>query len=262
MINLTDIEEKLPLLKEEFLNNKPFNYVVIDDFCDEIKLNNCLEKIKASSKKNMNKSRDYIFAKNKYEKSDFNLICSDLDFLKTELTSDRFKAVLSKLTGSDVFVDPNFHGGGLHQGGEGSFLDMHVDFNYHPEEPTWFRDLNILLYLNPNWKEEYGGELKLAHKDRPKELFEIQPLFNRAVIMQTRNYTFHGYDPISFPDGEYRRSIATYAYQIHENPSDSTRTTVWYPKNSGGIKKLLGLMAPTLVKIKSKVLPSSTSKNK
>lgn len=262
MINFDFLESNLDGLKSEFQKNKPFSFVVVDDFCDETKLFNCLEEIKASSTKNMNKSRDYIFAKNKYEKSDFNLICTNLDILKKELTSDRFNSVLSNLTGNDVFVDPNFHGGGLHQGGEGSFLDMHVDFNYHPEEPTWFRDLNILLYLNPNWKEEYGGELKLAHKDKPKELFEIQPVFNRAVIMQTRDYTFHGYDPISFPDGEFRRSIATYAYQIHENQSQDARTTVWYPKNSGAIKRLLGLMAPTLVKIKSTVLPSGTSKNK
>lgn len=139
---------------------------------------------------------------------------------------------------------------------------MHVDFNYHPENSTWFRDLNILLYLNPDWKKEYGGELKLAHGDNEQDIYEIEPLFNRAVIMQTRDFTYHGYDTINFPDGDFRRSIASYAYQLHEAPSEEARTTVWYPKNSGVMKRMLGKYAPSLVKIKSRFLPSGTSKNK
>jgi len=262
MINFDKLEENIDKLRVDFENNKPFEYLIIDDFCDSTKLQSALKAVIQESTSNLNKSRDYIFAKNKYEKSDFNLLSEDLNELKKDLVSSRFNEFLSNLTGSVNFVDPSFHGGGLHQGGEGSFLDMHVDFNYHPEESSWFRDLNILIYLNPNWKKEYGGQLKLSHKNSPSEVYEIEPLFNRAVIMKTRDYTFHGYDPINFPKGDFRRSIAAYAYEIHEKPIAPARTTVWYPKNSGIIKKALGRLAPQLVKVKSKVLSSGTSKNK
>ena len=58
-----------------------------------------------------------------------------------------------------MFIDADFYGGGIHQGKAGSFLDMHADFNYHPLKEHWFRNLNLLLYLNKDWKKEYAGEL-------------------------------------------------------------------------------------------------------
>jgi hypothetical protein len=157
-------------------------------------------------------------------------------------------------------MDKEFHGGGLHQGGIGSYLDMHTDFNYHPVHKNWFRNLNILLYLNKDWKQEYGGRLKLRHSVTGK-MREIEPTFNRCVIMFTRDYTLHGYEPINFPLGEYRRSIAAYAYTEIETPV-SAHSTTWYPENSNSIKQFIGKQWPHLVKIKNSVFGSATTKNK
>ena len=210
----------------------------------------------------INKSRDFIFAKNKFEKSKFEELSPEFQQLKNDLISDRFKRVLKEIVGKEVFIDSEFHGGGLHQGGKDSFLNMHVDFNYHPLHENWFRDINILLYLNKDWKPEYGGELKLrdgrAKGSRP---ILIEPIFNRAVIMFTRDYTFHGYDKISFPEGKYRRSIAAYGYSIQE-PTEVARTTVWYPEEGGILKRTLGKHMPKLVKLKSSIWGSGTNKNK
>ena len=68
---------------------------------------------------------------------------------------------LSFLTNKETFVDPKNHGGGLHQGKKNSFLDMHLDYNYHPLNQNWWREMNLLLYLNKDWKNSYGGHLKL-----------------------------------------------------------------------------------------------------
>ena len=210
MINFEHIEEKKDELKSEFLSYS-VEHVVVDNFIKIDSIDKLLEEIPNPVNAGINKSRDYFFAKNKYEKSGFSNYGHFLAELEKDLLSDRFQSLLSFVTGEKVFIDPEFHGGGLHQGGVGSFLNMHADFNYHPFKKNWFRNLNILIYLNPDWKEEYGGQLKLRHKSSG-ESFEIEPLLNRCVIMFTRDYTLHGYDEIFFPEGTYRRSIAAYAY--------------------------------------------------
>ena len=262
MINFNALEENLDADRGIFLSAKPIEHLVIDGFCDEASLGRALKSIPDPEVSGANKSRDYFFAKNKFEKADFDLLCPELAQLKTELMSLRFAAWISALTGEKIFIDPSFHGGGIHQGGRDSFLDMHVDFNYHPRSPSWFRTVNILLYLNKDWQSEYGGQLKLAdgRLEKPNATL-VEPLFNRAVVMFTRDYTLHGYDPINFPQGSYRRSIAAYGYN-QMACEGRVRTTVWYPEESGRVKQFLGRHMPKLVRIKSALLGSGTYKNK
>lgn len=259
MINFDNLNQ---ISSEDFTNASPFEHLVIDNFCDEKKLLIALKNIESASHSDLNKSRDLIFAKNKFEKSNFNLMCDELSDLKNDLLSLKFSEFLNNITDEDIFIDPDFHGGGLHQGGKDSYLNMHVDFNYHPMHKNWFRNVNILIYLNKDWKCDFGGELKLRDgRVKNSVPILIEPVFNRAVIMFTRDYTFHGYDKINFPDGEFRRSIAAYGYSIKE-PDEAVRTTVWYPENEGLIKSFLGKHMHKIVKLKSQIWGSSTSKNK
>lgn len=260
MINFTTIENRLSALSQEFQHQTPFSFVIIDDFADPVKLHKILDTFPVPGTNNLNKSRDYIFAKNKYEKANFKEVSAECSEIYQDFISERFQNIICQITNQNVFIDREFHGGGIHQGGEGSFLDMHVDFNYHPLHKNWFRNLNILLYLNPGWKPEYGGQLKLKHT-QTGEYTEIEPLFNRCVIMFTRDYTLHGYDPISFPPGKFRRSIATYAYNIDANPQNQ-RSTLWIPETTSPLKKIIGQHWPNLVKFKSTVFGSGTAKNK
>ena len=262
MINFEALEAKLSELSSSFANAEPFEHIVIDDFCNSEKLNEAIKLIPDANDSGVNKSRDFIFAKNKYEKSKFDEISPEFKRLKEEFVSCRFKNIIKEITGREIFIDPSFHGGGLHQGGKDSFLNMHVDFNYHPLYRNWFRDINILLYLNKDWKKEYGGELKLRDgRNKGTRPILIEPIFNRAVIMFTRDYTFHGYDKINFPEGNYRRSIAAYGYTIQE-PTEEARTTIWYPENEGFVKSFLGRHMPKIIRYKSKILGSGTNKNK
>lgn len=247
-------------LKKEFHSNI-LEFVVIDNFLDEDFMEELYTDFPNPEQENISKSRDYIFAKNKYEKSNLSVVSDSFSSLKGELLSEKFKSFLKELTDEDVFVDPEFHGGGLHQGGKGSYLNMHTDFNYHPEKNNWFRNLNILIYANKNWEEKYKGELKLENKNTGKKA-KIEPLFNRCVIMFTRDYTLHGYDAINFPDGDYRRSIAAYAYSIDDSNNKKVSSTKWYVEDAGPIKSFIGLHWPKLVKIKTKIFGSATSKNK
>jgi len=257
MVNLQFLEDNKERLRMEYLLARPFPYLVIDHFCDPVKL----ERMYAAIPELKNKSRDYIFAHNKFEKSNYRELGPGFEELYNDLSSKRMNDFLSFISNQDVFVDPANHGGGLHQGRKNSFLDMHLDFNYHPLHKHWYRQLNLLLYLNKDWKPEYKGHLKLVDL-RSGEEKELEVPFNRMIIQQTCAYTLHGYELTHFPEGQYRTSIATYAYCIHNTLVEKPRTTDWVVKDGKLVKKAIAAIYGPAVRIKNKLFGSGTAKNK
>ncbi|GAA4736714.1 2OG-Fe(II) oxygenase [Flavisolibacter ginsenosidimutans] len=256
MIDFAFLEEQREDLRLNFLLAKPFSHLVIDNFCEEEKL----LQLHAELPEIQTKSRDYVFAANKFEKSRIKDISPLFAELYNDLTSDRFQTFLRFVSNEAVFVDKDFHGGGIHQGKKNSFLDMHIDFNYHPLHKFWYRHLNLLLYLNKDWKVEYGGHLKLKDM-RSGEQKSIAVPFNRMIVQLTGKYTLHGYDLTHFPDGMYRTSIAAYAYCLHQNHVEKPRTTDWHPQDGSAIKNLLARIYDPAVKMKNKFFGSSTARN-
>lgn len=256
MIDFDRLENNKEQLRLQFLLAKPFPHLVIDQFCFPDKAELLLQQIPDLQ----TKSRDYVFAANKFEKSTFSGISPLLKELHDDLLSDRYQQFLKFVTNEDVFVDPKFHGGGIHQGKKNSFLDMHIDFNYHPLNKHWYRNLNMLFYLNKDWKPEYGGHLKLEDL-RSGEKKAIEVPFNRMVIQQTRKYTLHGYDMTHFPDGMYRTSIASYGYTIHRHHIEKPRTTDWHVGDDEPVKRFLAWIYDPAVKIKNKLFGSATAKH-
>lgn len=257
MIDFDFLEKTQEELRLQYLTNKPFSHLIIDSFCDKEKLLKLKEQIPELN----NKSRDYMFANNKFEKSNYKELGVLFKEIYDDFRSERFNRFLSHISAKEVFVDPKNHGGGIHQGKKNSFLDMHLDFNYHPLKKNWYRQMNLLLYLNTDWKEEYGGHLKL--KDlRSGEEKEIGVPFNRLIIQECGPYTLHGYDMTNFPQGNYRTSIATYAYTKHLSLIEKPRTTDWFPDdNASGIKKFSAKHYNKAVRIKNKLFGSGTAKN-
>ena len=257
MINLDFLEANKEKLRLEYLLAKPFPYLAIDNFCDAEKL----DRMYAAIPELKNKSRDYVFAHNKFEKSNYKELGTEFDELYADLSSKRMNDFLSYIANEDIFVDPANHGGGLHQGRKNSFLDMHLDFNYHPLHKGWFRNMNLLLYLNKDWQPEYKGHLKLVDL-RTGEAKELEVPFNRMIIQQTRGYTLHGYDMTNFPEQQYRTSVATYAYSIHKTLIEKPRTTDWVVKDAKPVKKAIAAVYGPAVKIKNLLFGSGTAKNK
>jgi hypothetical protein len=256
MINFEYIEANKDKFRNEFLTAKPFPHIAIDNFCDPVKLLEFYNNIPEIE----TPSADYVFAKNKFEKSKFKDLGGVFEELHADFVSKRFEDWIRYVTNEEVFIDPTFYGGGIHQGKSGSFLDMHADFNYHPLHDTWYRNLNILLYINKDWKKEYGGELKLED-GRTGEKTEIDVPFNRLAIMHCRSYTLHGYDPIKFPEGMFRTSVAAYAYTPHKKQMEASRTTVWHVKKDSPIKYFLSKIWVPAVKIKSLFSKSKTAEH-
>jgi hypothetical protein len=256
MINFRMIENNSTEWRMNFLLAKPFPHLVIDDFCETEKL----ELLLAEMPEINTKSRDYVFAANKFEKSSFKEISSLYKELYDDLLSNRFREFLKYISNENVFVDPAFHGGGIHQGKKGSFLDMHIDFNYHPLHSDWYRTLNLLLYVNKDWHPTYGGQLQLEDL-RTGEAKAIDIPFNRLVIQLTGKHTLHGYNRTNFPEGKARTSIAGYAYTIHKHRIEKPRTTDWHPGDGQPVKKLLAKIYDPAVKVKNKLFGSSTAKH-
>ena len=129
------------------------------------------------------------------------------------LNSSVFIHFLENLTGIEGLVpDPHLWGGGLHQIERGGFLGVHADFNQHPQLKL-DRRLNLLLYLNKNWREQWGGHLQLWNRDMTQCEEKLLPIFNRCVIFSTTDFSFHGHpDPLTCPEGESRKSLALYYY--------------------------------------------------
>jgi len=138
------------------------------------------------------------------------------------LNSITFLEFLSTVTGiANLIPDPCFDGGGLHQIVRGGKLAVHADFNKHPRYGL-DRRLNLLLYLNKDWREEYGGHLELWNRDMSRCEAKILPVFNRLMIFGTTDFTYHGHpDPLQCPEGMTRKSLALY-YFSNGRPVEET----------------------------------------
>ncbi len=168
------------------------------------------------------------------------LIPSFLQQIIRVLNSDEFVAALSKLTGIEgLRADPSLEGGGLHQSQRGGFLNIHADFTVHPHQRHWRRRVNLLVYLNEGWKAEYKGDLELWTRDMRECRQKISPIFNRVVIFNTDEDSYHGLpEPIQCPEGMTRKSLALY-YFTEEKTLPKKRATNYRARPGDGAKAFL-----------------------
>ncbi|MEM9371038.1 MAG: 2OG-Fe(II) oxygenase [Pseudomonadota bacterium] len=142
-----------------------------------------------------------------------------------------FILFLEELTGiKGLIPDPYYIGAGIHKVANGGHLDIHADFNLH-KQMQLERRLNVLIYLNPEWKEEYGGSFEVWDKEMTKKAASFVPVYNRMVCFSTGSDTFHGNPmPVNHPDGEPRMSIALYYYTATWGPDRKSHTTLFRPR--------------------------------
>jgi hypothetical protein len=130
-----------------------------------------------------------------------------------ELNGPSALAFLETLTGiSGLIPDPYLEGGGLHQIERDGFLKVHADFNIHPHLKL-DRRLNLILYLNKDWEDEYNGHLELWDRPVKRCVQKILPVCNRVVVFNTTDWSWHGHpDLLKCPPGWTRKSVALYYY--------------------------------------------------
>lgn len=192
---------------------KPFPHTVLDHFFpDEIIENAWAEFPTDAQKKEW--IHYYHFNENKHGLNTKEAIPNNILSIIDYLNSATFVQFLENLTGiKNLITDDSLEGGGIHLSKKGGYLNIHADFETHPKNAYLIRKINVLLYLNKEWKEEYNGALELWSSDMKHCVNKISPVFNRLVIFNTTAHSFHGFpDKLNCPATETRRSIALYYY--------------------------------------------------
>lgn len=168
-----------------------------------------------------------------------------LGALVDELNSDRFVQWLSAVTGiPDLQADPTLLGGGLHQSERGGYLNVHRDFTRHHFLPQLRRRLNLILYMNPEWDEAWGGAIEIWDRAMKQCVATIPPHLNHALLFATSNNSYHGHPhPLGCPPTMARKSVALYYYTIDEATETAPGATVYRARPDDGLlrRAMIGL---------------------
>ena len=221
-----------------YAQNQPFPHILIRRFFDEAYLQAVTEEIPSPLT-----YRDLFHAdvkdlqENKFAWRDVSKLGQRSHEFLGFLASKPFLEFLSVVTGiKGLMPDPYLWGAGFHQILRGGKLAVHADFNVHPVSQL-YRRVNLLLYLNKDWHEDWGGDLELWNHDMSECARKIPPHFNNMVIFNTTENSFHGHpDPLNCPPNVVRRSLALY-YYTHEHISTDPHSTLWRdrPQDDGKV---------------------------
>jgi Rps23 Pro-64 3,4-dihydroxylase Tpa1-like proline 4-hydroxylase len=205
------------ILGREFQSATPFRHVVIDEFLEPDFCRRLLAEFPAFDREHARNEMGAVGGKAVFQNlPQLGPSYAQLDAL---LRSRKFLWFVSQITGiSDLRYDKEYIGGGTHENLNGQDLDPHVDFNYHPKTQL-HRRLNLIVFLNPEWREDWGGALELHVNPwlPPEEdsVKTIVPMANRCVIFETTESSWHGFKRINLPEDKRnlsRRSVAVYYY--------------------------------------------------
>lgn len=196
-------------LHNQYSTAVPCKHLVLDNFLDQDLADRLFEHFPSLDSLNVKRK-----SLNEKKAEDYHFERWDPSFseLREVVSGEAFYQWMRQVTGmEDLITTSDSLGSGVHQGGNGSYVDVHVDVNMNPEAGLW-RRVNLLIYLNKNWEDEYGGHLELWDKAMKVKHHHIAPSHNRAVIFYTDDNSPHGYSKIDIPEGESRKSFYTYYY--------------------------------------------------
>lgn len=206
-----------PIDREELRNQvwmaKPFPNVCIDNFLDKAFAEDVHEAFPSFEEAaRVGRTFQAVNERGKVQVTDARTFASPLARLNEALAAPEFLDVLSYAFGiPNLVADAELVGGGIHQTGPRGHLDVHVDFNFIKGRGL-YRRLNILVYFNKDWQPEWGGNVELWDRDVKTCVHSFEPIFNRCVIFETSDVSFHGVTAVRCPEGRARRSFAAYYY--------------------------------------------------
>ncbi len=225
-------------LQVRFRDAQPFPHIVIDDFLDPTFCRELIAEFPPFGSEAV--FSEHGTAGGKRAINDVCGIGPTYRRFDELMRSEEFLRLVGEVTGVPrLLYDPDYVGGGTHENRNGQGLDAHVDFNYHPKTGL-HRRLNLILFLNPEWQESWGGALQLyrdpwtSYDDESSTA--VQPLVNRCVIFATSEVSWHGFRAVSIPSdaqerGVSRRSLAVYFYTA-ERPAEEVapeHATIYVP---------------------------------
>lgn len=215
-----------------YQNQYPYPHIVIDDFMDSAILT-----------KSMNEMLKYpyfgfddtLYSADHQVNKFFAPWCYDpcMNDVKNEapttykimqyFNSPEFISFLEELSGIENLLPDNFfYGGAVHKLTRGGKLDIHADYTLHPAHNT-YRRLTMLIYMNKNWNKSWGSDLELWKTDMSECVKKIEPIFNRMVLFNVTDNSFHGHPhPLECPEDVSRLSYSL-CYFTKEKPENYTK---------------------------------------
>ena len=195
---------------------EPFQHIVIDSFLPDEFAKAALSAFPSVSDPSWERSDDAgleIKARSNWQ-SEFDIPDGLISTIRVLNSTFVLSGISNVLSIPKLMPDPFFTGGGLNMTEKNGLLDIHVDGNYH-DATGMHRRVNLLLYLNPGWSPDWGGEFGVYDERGENLVSAIAPTFNRCVIFDTHDKSFHGLpNPINFPEANPRRSIILYYYTV------------------------------------------------
>ena len=231
---LRELAQRAEQMAPQYLANKPFPHIYFDNFLPPAVADLALETFPDPDKIDWLRHRGADqHRKLAFDNAEF--LPGPLRDILFFLNSRPMLQFLETLTGiQNIFGDPYYNGGGLHQIKPGGSLEVHADYSYHPKLKV-DRRINVLVYLNKDWKEEYGGHFELWNRELTQAEAKILPIFNRCAIFSTTSYSYHGHPtPLTCPPDRTRKSIATYYFSNGRPAEDETTAhAVAFVKRAG-----------------------------
>jgi len=236
VLDIDHLEQDVERLHADYQSAQPYPHIVIENFLEPEAIKSAIAEFPALDPGWNN----YLHVnERKFSNTDPSTWGPTLQRILDELNSPRFVQFVGNLLGVDnLIADPSLEGGGLHQSTKGGFLNIHADFTVHPHHRNWQRRANILLYLNDDWKPEYGGDLEMWSTDMKECVKKVSPVANRALIFTTDATSFHGHpEPMRCPEGVARQSLALYYFTVEEDPM--VRSTEYRSRPGDGPRAIL-----------------------
>lgn len=240
LLDLVALETSLPERAAEYAAARPFPHVVLDGLIRPEVMDQAYGELRAIPEPAWT---NYLHLnERKFANTVPETWGPTLQSIAGAFASERFVSAMETLTGFEgLRSDAAFDGGGLHRSVAGGFLNVHADFTAHHERPTWQRRVNLLLYLNPQWRSEWGGDLELWGPDMARCEATVTPIGNRILIFTTARDSFHGHpEPLRTPPNVARQSLALYYFT--EEADVAVRSTDYRPRPGDGRLESVGIL--------------------
>ncbi|WP_317932084.1 2OG-Fe(II) oxygenase [Halioxenophilus sp. WMMB6] len=219
---LLNFEYLMPLAsnrREVYEQQPPFPHLIISELIKPAAIDKILAEFPSASDQIKWHEREATLDNGSYaslkkkDSADFLQMGPITRQLIWELNSRPFIQFLQRLTGIPRLIsDPLTYGGGLHETHTNGLLKVHADFQKHPLYGL-DRRINVIVYLNKDWPEEFGGHLELWNEEMTECVERVLPTAGVCVIFNTNPTSFHGHpQPLTCPVDRSRKSIALYYY--------------------------------------------------
>jgi Rps23 Pro-64 3,4-dihydroxylase Tpa1-like proline 4-hydroxylase len=234
--------ERLERLASElapgFASAEPYPHVVIDDFFPAEVANDLHAEFEIAED---SWKHYHHYNERKKALTEYDLMPKRTQQVFDALQDQRTLDLVGKMSGiSDLIADPGLEGAGMHLVERGGFLNVHTDFLTHAKRRSWSRHINILIYLNKGWQEQWRGNLELWDAELSTCVQSIEPVFNRCVIFNTLEKSYHGHPhKLVCPEGRSRKSLLLYYYRDEGHELDLSSTDYQPLPNDSLSRRLL-----------------------